>query len=62
MIVGMIASAALLLMNGANFGTEEPDVVISILICVAAFVAVYFVKIHPILIIIAAGVVGFLVF
>ena len=61
-IVGMIASAALLLMNGANFGTEETDVVISILICVAAFIAVYFVKIHPILIIIAAGVIGFLVF
>ena len=60
--MGMIASAALLLMNGANFGTEETDVVISILICVAAFIAVYFVKIHPILIIIAAGVIGFLVF
>lgn len=61
-VVGLIASAALLLMNGANFGTAEPDIIISIAICVAAFVAVYFLKIHPILVIIAAGTAGFFIF
>ncbi len=61
-VVGLIASAALLLMNSSNFGTASADVTKSILICLAAFVAVYFTKIHPIWVIIAAGFVGFLIF
>lgn len=61
-VVGLIASAALLLMNSANFGTVTSDVVWSIAICVAAFCAVYFTKIHPILIIIAAAVAGLVIF
>jgi chromate transporter len=60
--VGLIASAALLLMNGENFGTTEPHIIKSICICAAAFCAVYFAKIHPIFVIIAAGVVGFFIF
>ena len=61
-VVGLIASAALLLMNSANFGTAETDVLISIAICVCAFVMVFFMKIHPIILIIAAGAAGFLIF
>ena len=61
-VVGMIASAALLLMNEANFGQQQSDVMISVLICVLAFVAVYFIKIHPILIIVFAGLAGYLIF
>ena len=61
-VVGLIASAALLLMNGANFGTDMPQVAISTAICVAAFVLVYFVKVHPIAVIALSGVAGYLIF
>ena len=57
-VVGLIASAALLLMNGENFGAATPDCIKSIAICVASFCVVYFTKIHPIFIIIAAGIIG----
>lgn len=61
-VVGLIASAALLLMNKENFGYATTDQVYSILICAAAFCAVYFAKIHPIAVIVAAGIVGLLIF
>lgn len=61
-VVGLIASAALLLMNKANFGSETRDVIWSIGICAASFCVAQFTKIHPILIIICAGFVGWLVF
>lgn len=60
--VGLIASAALLLMNSANFGTEQSDVLWSIALCVAAFCVVFFTKIHPIWVICAAGFCGWLIF
>ena len=56
-IVGLIASASLMLMNKQNF----PDVK-SIIMCVVAFVAVKYFKLHPILMIVIAGVVGFFFF
>lgn len=61
-VVGLIASAALLLMNSANFGSDTYQVCWSIAICMAAFVAVYFAKIHPIIVIIVAGIAGLLIF
>ncbi len=61
-VVGLIASAALLLMNGANFGFEMRDVIISVSICIAAFVMVFFAKWHPILVIVLAGIAGFFLF
>lgn len=61
-VVGLIASAALLLMNGANFGTDTYDICVSIAICVAAFATVYFTKVHPILVIVLAGVAGYLLY
>lgn len=61
-VVGLIASAALLLMNGANFGTDTTDIIYSVAICVAAFCIVFFTRIHPILIIVGAGIVGLLIY
>ena len=52
----------MLLMNGANFGTTVPDVLISVTICVTAFVLVFFIKLHPILVITLAGIAGYIIF
>ena len=54
-VVGLIASAALLLMNKENF----PDYTISIDIAVISFVLVHYAKIHPILVIVLAGISGY---
>ena len=56
--VGLIASAALLLMNEQNF----PDFTYSIAIAVVAFILTYFVKLHPIIVIILAGLAGYLIY
>lgn len=61
-VVGLIASAALLLMNNENFGTETYDIVASIIICIASFCVVFFTKIHPIWAIVAAGIAGLFIF
>ena len=61
-VVGLIASAALLLMNGANFGTTTYDIIWSIALCAAAFSVVFFTKIHPIIVIVLAGISGLLIF
>lgn len=61
-VVGLIASAALLLMNSANFGEENTQVLWSIALCIAAFVLVYWVKWHPILIICLAGFAGWIIY
>lgn len=71
-VVGLIASAAIMLMNAANFNPNGINWQLrtNILICVTAFVLVYFpipfkgkrIKLHPILIIIMAGVAGFLIY
>ena len=61
-VVGLIASAALLLMNSDNCGYELTDRVISIIICAASFCCVYFTKIHPIIVIIIAGIAGLFIF
>lgn len=61
-VVGLIASAALLLMNDQNFGTVDTDVIKSICICAAAFCLVFWAKLHPIIVILIAGVAGFIIF
>lgn len=71
-VVGLIASAAIMLMNAANFCPDHLDsqLITSIVICLVSFIAVYFpiklknkvIKIHPILVIIAAGVAGYLIY
>lgn len=69
-VVGLIASAAIMLMNWANFSPDhkEGPLVTSICICAGAFCIVYFpikwkgrtIRIHPIAVIILAGVTGFI--
>ncbi len=71
-VVGLIASAAILLMNKANFNPNNirSELIINILICVAAFCLVFFpipwrgrrIKLHPILVIVLAGVSGWLIY
>ncbi len=61
-MVGLIASAALLLMNKENFGAEIGDCIKSILICIITFFFAYFTKVHPILLIVIAGGVGYFIF
>jgi chromate transporter len=61
-VIGLIASAALLLMNGDNFGTEPTEICISIAIAIASLATVLFTKIHPILVIIASGLLGLLIY
>ncbi|MCH5247990.1 MAG: chromate transporter [Muribaculaceae bacterium] len=57
-VIGLIAAAALLLMNGENFGTETIDIIKSVSLCIGAFILVYWVKLHPIIVILIAGFAG----
>lgn len=60
-VVGLLAAAALLLMNRDNFGSvsEEPfQFAVSVLLFLGAFVAVKRFRISPILVILVAGVIG----
>jgi len=60
-IAGLIFTAALLLMNTENFpdaGIEKNN--FSIIICAATFIASYFYRVNPVLLIILAGGCGFL--
>ena len=60
-VVGLIASAALLLMTEENFGSPQETPLqfgVSVVLFVAAFVAMKFFKISPILILLLAGLFG----
>lgn len=62
-IAGLIFVAALLMMNSSNFtdfGLHQSN--ISVIICALTFVGVFWAKINPILLIIASGIVGYLVY
>lgn len=71
-VVGLIASAAIMLMNAANFNPNgiSTQMWTNIAICVIAFCLAFFpikvrkksFKMHPILIIILAGITGFLLY
>ena len=61
-VVGLIASAALLLMNSENFGYDISQRLISIALCVASFCVVFFTRIHPIVVIILDGIAGLLIY
>lgn len=61
-VIGLIASAALLLMNGENFGYVDKDIIISVIIAAAALATVLFIKIHPIIVILVAGLAGFIIY
>ena len=71
-VVGLIASAAIMLMNWPNFSPEHsrPQLIYSIIICLISFCLVYFkipwrgkkVSLHPILVICMAGLTGYLLY
>lgn len=61
-VIGLIASAALLLMNTENFGRETSEILTSVVIAVTALCTVLFTKIHPILVIILSGVAGLVLY
>lgn len=71
-VVGLIASAAIMLMNWANFSPEHDTrtLILSVCICAASFCLVFFkisVKgkkrsLHPIFVICLMGLVGFLLY
>ncbi|MDE5902836.1 MAG: chromate transporter [Muribaculaceae bacterium] len=71
-VVGLIASAAIMLMNAANFNPNRItwQLVANIIISAVAFCLVYFKipwrgkrrSIHPILVIVMAGVTGYLLY
>lgn len=61
-VVGLIASAALLLMNSENFGSSTTEVIASILIALASLAVSLFTKIHPIVTICLAGLAGYLIY
>lgn len=64
-VVGLLASAALVLMNSENFSTPQDDIysfIISCLIFVIAFVGTKKYKANPILMIIACGIAGLILY
>lgn len=71
-VVGLIASAAIMLMNAANFNPNgiSWQMWVNIIICAVSFCLVYFpiklkgktIRLHPILIIIMAGIAGYLIY
>lgn len=61
-VIGLIASAALLLMNAENFGTDTQEIVISIIIAAVILALKLFTKLHPIWLIVMAGVAGLFIY
>ena len=64
-VVGLLASAALVLMNTENFGSPTQDTysfIISIIIFLVTFVGTRKYKANPILMIIACGIAGLLLY
>lgn len=61
-VIGLIASAALLLMNAENFGYETGEIAISVVIAAVVLAMVLFTRIHPILLIILSGIVGLIIY
>ncbi len=62
-VAGLIFAAGIMMMNAQNFveiGMGENNV--SIIICAAAFVASFFFKANPMLLIVLAGIIGLLVY
>ena len=62
-IAGLIFVAALQMMNTSNFtdfGLHQNN--ISVIICAVTFIAVFWAKINPILMILASGLVGYLIY
>lgn len=61
-VVGLLAAAALVLMNGENFGTYNWQILTSILLFAGTFIASYHYKVNPILLIVICGFIGYITF
>ena len=63
-VVGLIAAAALLLLTPESFGQPGFNLqfVVSVLIFIAVFLLSYFRRTNPIVLILASGIVGFVVY
>lgn len=64
-VVGLLASAALVLMNAENFSSPKEDMysfIISCLIFLIAFIGTRKYKINPILMIVACGIAGLILY
>lgn len=64
-VVGLLASAALVLMNTENFGSPTKDIytfLISVIIFLIAFIGTKKYKVNPILMIIACGIAGLILY
>lgn len=64
-VVGLLASAALVLMNVENFSSPKEDMysfIVSCVIFLVAFVGTRRYKVNPILMIVACGIAGFLLY
>lgn len=61
-VIGLLAAAALVLMNGENFGTDIYQIVISILLFIGCFIASNRHKINPILLIVCSGILGYFLY
>ena len=58
-VVGLLAAAALVLMNGENFGTYNWQILTSIILFAGTFIASYRYKVNPILLIVICGIIGY---
>lgn len=61
-VVGLLAAAALVLMNRENFGTYNWQILTSILLFAGTFIASYRYKVNPILLIVICGIIGYVTF
>ena len=61
-VVGLVAAAALVLMNGENFGTYNWQILTSIILFAGTFIASYRYKVNPILLIVICGIIGYVTF
>ena len=61
-VVGLLASAALVLMNSENFGSDTYSIITSVAIFASVFVASHKYKVNPILLIVLCGIAGFILY
>ena len=64
-VVGLLGSAALVLMNHENFGdwsTDRYTFICSVIIFIVAFIGTYKYKVNPIAMIVATGIAGLLLY
>jgi len=61
-VVGLLAAAALVLMNGENFGTYNWQILTSIILFAGTFIASFRYKVNPILLIVICGIIGYVTF